>query len=260
MSYTNQVKRDWLEDILPSGPSMWLGLLHKLPDAEGAGAIEAALARVEIDTWLTQTHGEFTISRSNTLLVQFPALTAWVEDVVGWAIFDSATLGVMKAFNRFRGSVLYTFPPLEEPRFQPGEIMLILDPAPVIVPGVTPDMETCVEFTTTDDTPTIQVLGTIGDEEAKHVDATVVGTGYDGAEGKHYYRQIFYSFERNDGGSGLGTWHVRDLTPDGGETRRGGLVTATAVMDDDGVDKVRITVTGELATTINWRICWKGIE
>ncbi len=257
--YIIQVKQDWLETIAPSGSSRWLGLFHTESAPDGTGFVENAVARVEIDSWVTNLLGEYTVERTNTLLIEYPPLADHILDVVSWGLFDASVAGNLLATDRFRDSVLYSFKPGEVPRFQPGEIRLLLDPAPIDTPGTDPDPMTCVEFQTTDATPQVFNLGTILDGEAKHVDVIVKADGFDGFEGKHYWRRSLISFERLDSDSGLTIWDNRVTTTEGDETRIR-LTSATANLDHDGTDKVEVNYTGEAATSLNWRICWTGIE
>lgn len=259
--YLIEQKKTWLLDAAPAGSSRWLGLFHKESAPDGTGFVEAAIARLEIDTWVTNVIGEFTVERSNVLLVEFPALADHLLDIVSWGLFDHVTdsgPANLRATHRFRDSVLYSFKPGEVPRFQPGDIRLVLDPAPIDTPGTDPDMETCVEFDTTDDTPQSYDLGTVLDTAAHHIECTVRADGFDGHGGKHYYRRFVISFERLDSDTGMGIWIIRQTTTEGGETRKR-LTTATAALVDDGTDTIKVNYTGEAATSLHWKICWKGI-
>jgi len=48
-------------------------------------------------------------------------------------------------------------------------------------------------------------------------------------------------------------------TTEGDETRMR-LTSATASLNHDGTDKLQALYTGEAATSLNWRICWSGVD
>jgi hypothetical protein len=91
-----------LAAIMVSGTDRYVGLLTTLPNSrDGTGLVEASgsgYARVAHSAWLNGTSGSDVV-RMNSGSVTFAALTAALDGIVGWGIWDAAAAGNLLAFG-----------------------------------------------------------------------------------------------------------------------------------------------------------------
>ncbi len=89
--------------IIPNGSNAYVALLTALPDADGAGLVEATgsgYARLSASAWINITVDESTL-RVNDGAIEFAELTAALTGIVGWAIYDAASGGNILSFGAF---------------------------------------------------------------------------------------------------------------------------------------------------------------
>lgn len=131
---TNYGEQTALEALLPNGTDVYVAFFTVLPTADdGTGGTEASgsgYARKEHQAWINTTSGDITY-RVNNGAVEFDALTADLEDIVGWAIFDAAVAGNMIAFGPLLdvggNEITKTFTSGNQPRFIDQELKVGID-------------------------------------------------------------------------------------------------------------------------------------
>lgn len=91
-----------LEDAIPSASNSYVGLFTTLPSArDGTGGVEASVggyARKAHSSWVTVQEATGTF-RKNSGAVTLDALTADLNDVSGWGIWDDPSAGNLVAFG-----------------------------------------------------------------------------------------------------------------------------------------------------------------
>ena len=92
-----------LSALLPSGSSVWVGLLTALPTSrvgtDGTEASGAGYSRVEFRDWSTSNLSAQTI-RSNIRAIEFDELTGDLVGIVGWGIWGSELGSDLLAFGK----------------------------------------------------------------------------------------------------------------------------------------------------------------
>lgn len=123
-------RQDFLRDLLPVGPTLYIALFQSLPDNDGLGGVEVsagAYARVEEDNW-TSAIFESVALRLNRSNLVFPVVD--IEYTAqGWGVYDLAVAGTLLAFGPLRtaldGTVLVTtFPVGDNPRISVGNLQI----------------------------------------------------------------------------------------------------------------------------------------
>ena len=118
-----------LDDVLPNATNVYVALLTTLPtDFAGTGLVEASAAgyaRTAHSAWTTSSASNV-VTRANNGAITFPALTADLSGVVGWAIYTMSSGGDLLAFGQtVDGSgnpLTVNFVSTDEPRFANGEL------------------------------------------------------------------------------------------------------------------------------------------
>jgi hypothetical protein len=131
---TDYAEQAALEALLPNGTNVWAGFFTILPtDDDGTGGTEASgsgYARKEHQAWINTSSGDITY-RVNNGAIEFDALTADLEDIVGWGIWDASVAGNMIAFGPLLdvggNEITKTFTNGNQPRFVDQELKVGLD-------------------------------------------------------------------------------------------------------------------------------------
>lgn len=126
---TDYGEQQALIGILPNGTNRYVGYFTTLPTADdGTGGVEATgsgYARKVHAAWLNTAAAPITY-RVNNGAIEFTALTADLEDIVGWGIWDAAAAGNMIAFGPLLDSggneITKTFTSGNQPRFPDQEL------------------------------------------------------------------------------------------------------------------------------------------
>lgn len=124
-----------LAGALPAGTNRYVALLTAVPTVDaGTGLVEATgsgYARKAHSAWTNGSVGDV-VTRANNGSVEFTALTDALTGVVGWAIYDAATVGNLVAWGYTRnvGGVKTTFDFAlgDQPRFIDGELVTGVGP------------------------------------------------------------------------------------------------------------------------------------
>jgi hypothetical protein len=120
--------------LLPNGTNVYVGFFTVLPTADdGTGGTEATgsgYARKDHQAWLNVAEVPITY-RVNNGAVEFAALTADLEDIVGWGIWDAVSGGNMIAFGPLldvsENEITKTFTSGNQPRFVDQELKVGLN-------------------------------------------------------------------------------------------------------------------------------------
>ena len=119
---------------LPNGTARYVGFFTVEPTADdGTGGTEATgsgYARKSHSAWTTTTVGEVTYGINNGA-VTFTALTADLEDIVAWGVWDAASGGNLIAFGPLLdvagNEITQTFTSGNNPQFPDGELKVGID-------------------------------------------------------------------------------------------------------------------------------------
>lgn len=122
-----------LAALIPNDTTVHVALLTTLPTSiDGTGLVEATAggyAREMHDAWTNETDGDDVI-RKNGDTVDFDALTADQDGVVGWALYDSNSGGNLLAYGPIVDSnddaISQDFEGGDEPRFAIGVLKIII--------------------------------------------------------------------------------------------------------------------------------------
>jgi hypothetical protein len=117
--------------LLPNGIDVWIGFFTALPPTnDGTGGTEASgsgYARKEHQAWINTAFGDITY-RVNNGAIEFDALTADLEDIVGWGIWDASVAGTLIAFGPILdvagNEITKTFTNGNQPRFIDQELKI----------------------------------------------------------------------------------------------------------------------------------------
>ena len=120
--------------LLPNGTDVYVGFFTVLPTADdGTGGTEATgsgYARKAHQAWLNTAVAPITY-RVNNGAIEFTALTADLDDIVGWGIWDAASGGNLIAFgpvlDASGNEITKDFTSGNQPRFVDQELKVGID-------------------------------------------------------------------------------------------------------------------------------------
>jgi hypothetical protein len=123
-----------LAAVLPNGTNRYVALLTAIPTAkDGTGMVEATgsgYARKAHSAWLDTTDGD-AVYRVNDGAITFAALSADLDAIVGWAIYDASTSGNLLAYGPLLDvggvEVEVDFASGDEPRFVDQQLRVGLE-------------------------------------------------------------------------------------------------------------------------------------
>ena len=127
-------KQTALTYILENGTTYYVALLTTLPtDDDGTALVEASgsgYARKGHSAWMTVDESPEWY-RVNNGAIAFTALTADLDDIVGWAIYDAAVAGNLIAWGPLldvaENEVTQTFTSGNQPNFVDQELKVGID-------------------------------------------------------------------------------------------------------------------------------------
>lgn len=132
---TDYAEAACLTALLPNGTDVYVGFFTVLPTADdGTGGTEASgsgYARKAHQAWVNTTVGDYTY-RVNNGAIEFTALTADLDGVNGWGIWDASVAGNLLAFGPLLdalGAEVYdkTLTNGNQPRFVDQELKIGLN-------------------------------------------------------------------------------------------------------------------------------------
>jgi hypothetical protein len=127
-------KQQAIAGVLPNGTNAYVGFLTTLPsDDDGTGLVEASgsgYARKAHSAWMNVDESPEWY-RVNNGAVEFTALTADLEDIVGWGIWTAITGGSLIAWGPLldvsENEITKTFTSGNQPRFVTQELKVGVD-------------------------------------------------------------------------------------------------------------------------------------
>lgn len=119
-----------LATIIPTSSQTWAGFFTVAPDDDGTGGTEATgsgYARAAVSSWVT-TEVSGVRYRETGADVAFAALTADLDDIVAWGVWDAVSGGNLLAWGPLLdvsgNEVTQTFTSGNQPRFSTGELKI----------------------------------------------------------------------------------------------------------------------------------------
>ena len=127
-------KQQALAGVLPGSTTFYVAFLTTLPtDDDGTGLVEATgsgYARKSHGVWVNVDESPEWY-RANSGAIEFAALTANLEDIVGWAIYTLVTGGSLVAWGPLldvsENEITKTFTSGNQPRFVTLELKVGVD-------------------------------------------------------------------------------------------------------------------------------------